>query len=547
MSFPDIYAEATEAGIFDNIYGEQSLDDTFIEQLNVLEYDEPSFYSPQLSTNPYYLKAPVCSDLAEGEDFSFKYLQPTPEVELHNRLCDRSITFESPVTRSRPTLTSSTTRQLKTPAKHSARRSLLSPPPRIFPTKQVGMQGKKPKKGTFYRSQGYQSLYIAPSNWDIFEYNGFGELNPGRTYSAQELVRYLYSNPQNHVGETYNPKLGGLTLWVQRTPQDFATDYGHPEAALCRFQDCCEQHNNVIKAGDVRVAFDELTKRIPNLNPQRNAGYVHLSCLEKKTNFPMLCKDLDVKPEARDLPLEVTHGNPMILQERTVLEHVKRFIDFCNQMGRPPKSYPTQGRLIDEIMQLEPRKLKQIALDKVCQKKKREKNGGVEWDADEEDKAKNNQHSKEEMYNVSLTTSLKRGDDTSRPKKLVVGEILKKKKTTTTTTKRARAENERKIKCESEEEQARGGIKARAILKPRGRKRKAPSTPPLESESESDSDESDSDSDSDSHSDSDSDSDSQSDSSALTELDTETEEDEAPRRKCAKYNYTPTSRLPGRC
>ena len=107
----------------------------------------------------------------------------------------------------------------------------------------------------------------------------------------------------------------------------------------------------------------------------------------------MLCKDLDVKPEARVLPLELTHGNPMIFQERTVIDHVQRFIDFCNKMGRPPNSYPAKGRLIDEIMQLEqPRKLKEIAI-KLCQKK------GVEWD--DEDKAKN-QHSKD-MYNV-LTT-----------------------------------------------------------------------------------------------------------------------------------------------
>lgn len=503
MSFPDIYAEATEAGIFENIYGEQGLDNTVIEQPNVPEYDEPSFYSTQSSTSPYFLNAPVCSDLAESEDFSFQYLQPAPVDGLCDKLCDRSITFESPVTRPRPTSTKSPTSKLKSPAKNFPR-SLLSPPPRIFPTKQVGIQGKKPKKETFYRSYGYQPLYIAPSNWDIFEYNGFGELNPGRTYSALELVRYLYSNPQNHVGETYNPKLGGLTLWVQKTPQDFATDYGHPEAALCRFQDC--EYNNVIKAGDVRVAFDELTKQIPNLNPQRNAGYVHLSCLEKKTNFPMLCKDLDVKPEARVLPLEVTHGNPMILQERTVLEHVQRFIDFCNKMGRPPKSYPAQGRLIDEIWQLEPRKPKEIAL-KQCQKKK----GVVEWD--DEDKAEeNHQHSKEDMYNV-LTTRLMKRDDIIRPKKKKGVGMMKKK--------RARAENE-EIKSESEEEHAQGGLRARAIIRPRERTRKAPSTPAPESDSDSDSD-----------------------SSALTELDSESEEDEAPRRKRAKYS--PTPRLPGRC
>lgn len=287
MSFQDIYAEATEAGIFDNIYGEHSLGNTVIEQPKVLEYGEPSLYSTQLSTNPYFLKAPVCFNLAKGDGIPFKYPPPTPVDEL-------SITFESPSAQSRLKSTGSPASHLKSLAKNSAR-GLLSPPPRTFPTKEVGIQGKKPKKVTFCRSYGYQPLFVTPTSWDIFEYNSFGELQPGRTYSAQELVRYLYTNPQNHVfGETYNPKLGGLTLWVQRTPEDFANDYGHPEAGLCRFQNC--DHNNVIKAGDVRVAFDELTKRILNLNPLHNAGYVHLSCLEKKINFPMLCKDLDVKP-----------------------------------------------------------------------------------------------------------------------------------------------------------------------------------------------------------------------------------------------------------
>lgn len=486
MSFSDIYAEAIEAGIFDNIYGEQSLDNTVIENPDALEYEEPSFYSSQSSTSPYFLKAPICSDLAKGEDFSFGDLQPTPVDRLRNTLCDRSITFESPVTLSRSTSTSSATRRLKSLAKNS-RRSLLSPPQRNFITKQDDIQRKKPKKETFYRSYGYQPLYIALSSWDIFEYNSFGELNPGRTYSALELVRYLYSNPQNQVGETYNPKLGGLTLWIQKTPQDFATDYGHPEAALCRFQDC-EHNKNAIKAGEVRVAFDELTKRISNLNPQRNAGYVHLSCLEKKTNFPKLCNDFDVQPETRIFPLEVTHRNPMILQGGSMLEHVQRFLDFCNQMGRPPKSHSAQGRLIDEILQLEPRKLKK---------------GLVEWGDVEDDKAGENQspHRKRNMYNVLAPTRLKKDDDTIRPKK--EKEIVLKKK------RARRAENERNIKSESKEEHERehaqgargGGFKARAIIRRRGRRtRRAHSTPPP---SESDSDSS---------------------SSALTELDTESED-----------------------
>ena len=491
MPFQNIYAEATEAGIFDNIYGEQSqqsLANTVIEQSKVLEYGGPSLCSAQLSTSPYYQKAPVSSNPAKGDGFSFQYPPPTPVDELPTRFGDISITYESPGAQSRLKSTRSPDSHLKSLAKNSARNQ-LSPPPRNLPTKKVGTRGKKPNKGTFCRAYGYQPLFVTPTSWDIFEYNSFGELKPGQTYSAHELVRYLYTNPQHHVfGETYNPKLGGLTLWVQRTPEDFANDYGNPEAGLCRFQNC--DHNNVIKAGDIRVAFDELTKRILNLNPLRNAGYVHLSCLEKKTSFPMLCKDLDIKPEARVLPLEITHGNPMTFQERTVIDHVQRFIDFCNKMERAPNSYPAQGRLIDEILKLEqPRKLKEIAT-KPGQKK------SVQWD--DEDKAKN-QYSKD-MYNVS-NTGPKRDD--VRAKKRVVRQ------------KRARAENE--IMSESEEEHARGGAKARSIMRPRGRTSRAPSSLAPEFDY---------------------------DSSALTKPDTESEEDEARSRKYARY--APTPRLPGR-
>lgn len=72
------------------------------------------------------------------------------------------------------------------------------------------------------------------------------------------MVRYLHNNPQHRGCETYNPKLGGLTLWIQRTPQDSALGHGYPKASLCRFED--REHINVIKAGDIRVAFDERIK-----------------------------------------------------------------------------------------------------------------------------------------------------------------------------------------------------------------------------------------------------------------------------------------------
>lgn len=115
-----------------------------------------------------------------------------------------------------------------------------------------------------------------------------------------------------------------------------------------------------------------MTKVVLNLDPKHNAGYVHLSCLEKKKDFPKLCKDLDVRPEDRVLPLEWAQTNLMILQDRTELDHVQRFIDFCNVNGRAPLSYPGLGTLNDEISRFRRRKMNRPAISQW-------QRWGVEW------------------------------------------------------------------------------------------------------------------------------------------------------------------------
>lgn len=171
-----------------------------------------------------------------------------------------------------------------------------------------------PRKATNSRLYAYKALDFIPISWDIFAYNSFGELESGRTYSHKRWCDTCITS--------------GLTLWIQRTPQDSALGHGYPKASLCRFEDC--EHINVINAGDIRVAFDELITCLSNLNPKHNAGYVHLCCLEKKADFSMLCKDPDFKPEDGALPLERVQENPMMMRDRTELDYVQRFIDFCN-------------------------------------------------------------------------------------------------------------------------------------------------------------------------------------------------------------------------
>lgn len=365
MNFEEIYTETNEESIFQDINWhefdsfqdfewQQNLENILPEQLlpeqpDLMENEEPSIYNNLMPSGAYFSTAPVYKpDETQYDDFVFDQ-QAGPTC---------SSLPSSP------------------PSSQLTRLNISNLPRKILPTEQTpsargSTEESGPNKATKSCEYAYKPLENAPASWDIFEYNGFGELEPGRAYSAQELLRYLYCNPQHQVGEKYNPKLGGFTLWIQRTPRASDFGYGHPEAGLCRFENC--EHKNVIKAGDVRVAFDELTDNNPNLDPKHNAGYAHLSCLEKQMDFPMLCKDLEVKPENRVLPLEWTQKNPMILQDRTELDHVQRFIDFCNVNGRAPLSYPVLGTLYEEISRLGPSEWKRPALE-------RWQRGGVEWD-----------------------------------------------------------------------------------------------------------------------------------------------------------------------
>ena len=402
MAFQDIYTEVNKAGIIQDIEWGQSFDNTFIdEQPDILVYEEPSVYTSQFASGPYFLTNPVDPDLIQ---YDIGHPQPGAVDSLWNS--------EGPAAPPANPIYSSPPRS--PPSSSLTRLNIsnpLSPPYSFLPTEKPtriqelytagterSVQGNWPNKATKSHPYGYKPLDIAPASWDIFLYNSFGELEPGRTYSALEIVQYLYKHPKHQIGDTYNPKLGGLTLWIQRTPPDSSLAHGHPEAGLCRFEDC--EHKNVIKAGEVRVAFDELTKHIQNLNPQHNAGYVHLSCIEKKMNFPMLCKDLDIKPEDRLLPLEPTHRNEMMMQDRSELEHVHRFITFCDEQGRAPRSYPRLGTLHDEILRFERGKLKgkwKGALEKGAVEQWQTR--GVEWD--DQDKARKQQT--KELYMTNRT------------------------------------------------------------------------------------------------------------------------------------------------
>ena len=152
------------------------------------------------------------------------------------------------------------------------------------------------------------------------------------------MMTYLFEHPLHSNGSTYNPKEGGLRLWIQRNPPDSRSRYGHPCAARCKFQDCVAQHR-LIGQGQNRVCFDELSCRGENLDPMHNAGYVHLYCLERFMDFPRICANLQVRVEDRDLPDEQNGKNKMKLSSSQETREATRFIQNCER-GKLSSSYP---------------------------------------------------------------------------------------------------------------------------------------------------------------------------------------------------------------
>lgn len=221
----------------------------------------------------------------------------------------------------------------------------------------------------------YQKLPKAPVNWNVFKYNKYGELTPGRLYSASDLRRYLFAHPLHQTPNGYDPKQGGLTLWIQKTPSDSLHRYGNAEAARCRFLKCSGNKNS-INAETTRVAFDEISKHAHNHNPQHNAGYVHLFCLERFMDFPEICLKLDIRAENRILPLEPYGKNYMALESVQEFREAQAFITTCRTNG-PPSNYPhyqTTGRPHEGTL-LHRMTSKKEAARRLSQQKQREKKG----------------------------------------------------------------------------------------------------------------------------------------------------------------------------
>ena len=191
----------------------------------------------------------------------------------------------------------------------------------------------------FQPEKVYSKLDSRPAAWNNFSYNEDGELKAGQMFTVEEVYTYLYHHPLHTLSNgQFNPKKGGLKLWIQRNPADSKNRYGESCSSRCRFKDCIAE-NHLIGQGQARVCWDELSCRGQNLDPFHNAGYVHLWCLERFMDFPQICQTLQVKVENRILVHEPNAKNRMMLRSAQEIREAERFIRKCEQ-GKVPDSYP---------------------------------------------------------------------------------------------------------------------------------------------------------------------------------------------------------------
>ena len=207
-------------------------------------------------------------------------------------------------------------------------------------------KGRKAGIANYHAEDYYKSLQQPPRRWGPFKYTIHGELNPRQTYSVEEIKSYLFKHPLHQTPQGYNPKKGGLILWIQRHPADSARRYPDKDhSSRCRFTQCFS-HKNLIAQAAYRVAFDEQTCQRSNHNPMHNAGYVHLYCLERFFNFPEICKNFDVRVEQRCLPKEPRGINRMKMSNSAEDELATKFIRSCEE-DKVPATYPPATGLDD--------------------------------------------------------------------------------------------------------------------------------------------------------------------------------------------------------
>ncbi|KAL7267873.1 hypothetical protein RUND412_009526 [Rhizina undulata] len=173
----------------------------------------------------------------------------------------------------------------------------------------------------------YKPLNAWSADGFRFSYSQRGYLQSNIIFTAESIKAYIYEHP---LGDK-------LLLRVERQPYLFQCRYTDKSVSGCRAARCVVgKGKHQLKVGQFRVAFDELTRRLPadhDNDPYFAAGFIHLECLEAITSIPKLCRSGLVKVDDRTiLPKEpeVTRENKMALKPglRAVFEE---FLQKCHQ------------------------------------------------------------------------------------------------------------------------------------------------------------------------------------------------------------------------
>lgn len=193
--------------------------------------------------------------------------------------------------------------------------------PRHLPSNDGRVPDKRGNKDTtmandYYYSVGKLDDLFLPTCEETVSYNGV-EFDADLSFTSQAFIEYLQCASQRPHRQPI--------LRIQIQPAQYNHRYMRAgQSFKCRFQDCPDKRGTILK-GQARVCISEFDdERGDWLNPFHNAGYVHLFCLEKQTNFIELCDEFSgvtVVPETRSLAHEppatinMRVNNPMALND----------------------------------------------------------------------------------------------------------------------------------------------------------------------------------------------------------------------------------------
>lgn len=220
---------------------------------------------------------------------------------------------------------------------------------RRHPVRQ-NLSPSQPTAGSKARKWEYIRHYMGRKTKFEYEYDQGGRLVADGGYQVMKIEFYL-CNHDLYEGSV-NVKDCGLTLWIQRAPR--TADYrGGAAEGLCLFEDCCVSKGRYINAGDVRVAFDESAAQTPEHDPQINAGYIHLKCLENHMkDHRQMFAELNFKVEGREpQPNDSLHRNPTTFGTIQEIVYVEDYLEQCRKDGEasPDDKAPEPGPLSSGI------------------------------------------------------------------------------------------------------------------------------------------------------------------------------------------------------